>query len=179
MRIINIIKRHINGHRIIFFLILCLFGLYLLHADELRYDMYGSHPDAQIVKGKVSFSHQGAHLTCDSAYFYEGSNSVKAFGHVHFRQGDTLSLVCDRAEYDGQMQMMRARQNVVLRHRRQVLRTDSLDYDRLYEMANFFDGGTLIDGKDKLVSDWGNTIRRHVKLNSFIMSSYVVARIWW
>ena len=96
-----------------------------------------------------------SHLTCDSAYFYEGSNSVKAFGHVHFRQGDTLSLVCERAEYDGQMQMMRARKNVVLRHRRQVLRTDSLDYDRLYEMANFFDGGTLIDGKDKLVSDWG------------------------
>lgn len=165
-----------GGHRISLILILCLFGLclvqamlapkkksnrpkgdrvYLLHADELRYDMYGSNPDAQIVKGKVSFSHQGAHLTCDSAYFYQNSNSVKAFGHVHFKQGDTLSLTCDRAEYDGMMQMMHARNNVVLHHRRQVLRTDSLDYDRLYEMANFFEGGTLIDGKDKLVADWG------------------------
>lgn len=165
-----------GGHRISLILILCLFGfclvqamlapkkksnrpkgdrVYLLHADELRYDMYGSNPDAQIVKGKVSFSHQGAHLTCDSAYFYQNSNSVKAFGHVHFKQGDTLSLTCDRAEYDGMMQMMHARNNVVLHHRRQVLRTDSLDYDRLYEMANFFEGGTLIDGKDKLVADWG------------------------
>ena len=35
------------------------------------------------------------------------------------------------------------------------MRTDSLDFDRLYNMANFFDGGTLIDGKDRLVSDWG------------------------
>lgn len=165
-----------GGHRISLILILCLFGfclvqamlapkkksnrpkgdrVYLLHADELRYDMYGSNPDAQIVKGKVSFSHQGAHLTCDSAYFYQNSNSVKAFGHVHFKQGDTLSLTCDRVEYDGMMQMMHARNNVVLHHRRQVLRTDSLDYDRLYEMANFFEGGTLIDGKDKLVADWG------------------------
>lgn len=166
-----------SGHRIFFIGILCLFGLclvqamqapkkrakkrpqgervYLLHADELRYDMFGPNPDAQIVKGKVSFLHQGGHLTCDSAYFYQGSNSVKAFGHVHYRQGDTLSLTCDRAEYDGQMQMMRARKNVVLHHRRQTLRTDSLDFDRLYNMANFFDGGTLIDGKDKLVSDWG------------------------
>ena len=164
-----------GGHRISLILILCLFGfclvqamlapkkksnrpkgdrVYLLHADELRYDMYGSNPDAQIVKGKVSFSHQGAHLTCDSAYFYQNSNSVKAFGHVHFKQGDTLSLTCNRAEYDGMMQMMHARNNVVLHHRRQVLRTDSLDYDRLYEMANFFEGGTLIDGKDKLVADW-------------------------
>ena len=39
--------------------------------------------------------------------------------------------------------------------------TDSLDYDRLYEMANFFDGGTLIDGKDKLVSDWGERSEEH------------------
>ena len=166
-----------NGHRIFFLLILCLFGfclvqamqaprkkhkkrpegerVYLLHADELRYDMFGRNPDAQIVKGKVSFMHQGVHLTCDSAYFYQGTNSVKAFGHVHYRQGDTLSLTCERAEYDGMMQMMHARRNVVLHHRRQTLKTDSLDFDRLYNMANFFDGGTLIDGKDRLVSDWG------------------------
>ena len=166
-----------NGHRIFIIGILCLFGfclvqamqapkkhtkkrpqgerVYLLHADELRYDMYGKNPDAQIVKGKVSFLHQGGRLTCDSAYFYQGSNSVKAFGHVHYKQGDTLSLTCERAEYDGQMQMMRARKNVVLHHRRQTLLTDSLDFDRLYNMANFFDGGTLIDGKDRLVADWG------------------------
>ena len=166
-----------NGHRIFFILILCLFGfclvqamqaprkkhkkrpvgerVYLLHTDELRYDMFGRNPDAQIVKGKVSFMHQGGHLTCDSAYFYQGTNSVKAFGHVHYRQGDTLSLTCERAEYDGMMQMMHARRNVVLHHRRQTLKTDSLDFDRLYNMANFFDGGTLIDGKDRLVSDWG------------------------
>ena len=166
-----------NGHRIFFILILCLFGfclvqamqaprkkhkkrpegerVYLLHADELRYDMFGRTPDAQIVKGKVSFMHQGGHLTCDSAYFYQGTNSVKAFGHVHYRQGDTLSLTCERAEYDGMMQMMHARRNVVLHHRRQTLKTDSLDFDRLYNMANFFDGGKLIDGKDRLVSDWG------------------------
>lgn len=127
--------------------------------------MFGPNPDAQIVKGKVSFLHQGGHLTCDSAYFYQGSNSVKAFGHVHYRQGDTLSLTCERAEYDGQMQMMHARKNVVLRHRRQILRTDSLDFDRLYNMANFFDGGTLIDGKDRLVSDWGeyHTVTREAK----------------
>lgn len=129
--------------------------VHLLHSDELFYDMYGKNPDAQILKGKVHFTHSGANLTCDSAYFYQASNSFKAFGHVHFRQGDTLSMTCDRAEYDGMMQMMRARQNVVLTHRKQVLRTDSLDYDRLYQVANYFEGGTLVDGKDKLVSDWG------------------------
>ncbi len=60
-----------------------------------------------------------------------------------------MSLTCERADYDGMMQMMHARKNVegVTADRSGV--THSLDFDRLYNMANFFDGGTLIDGKDK------------------------------
>lgn len=167
-----------GGHRIRMIMTLCLFELFivqlspaqhhkrsrqrqqsnrieLLHADVLRYDMYGANPEAQILKGKVAFLHQGARLTCDSAYFYEADNSMKAFGHVRFVQGDTLSLTADRADYDGQEQIMHARKNVVLKHRRKILLTDSLDYDRLYQNAYFFEGGTLIDGKDRLVADWG------------------------
>ena len=173
----NNMIRCIRGHRIILIVILCLFGLsvaqprmaphgrhakkhkdsrvYLIHSDELRYDMYSANPDAQIVKGHVYFLHQGGHLWCDSAYFYQESNSVKAFGHVRFRQGDTLSLNCDYADYDGVQQLMQARHHVVLKHRLQTLYTDSLDYDRLYDFAYFQEGGTLIDGKDRLVSDWG------------------------
>jgi hypothetical protein len=74
---------------------------------------------------------------------------------VKFVQGDTLSLTCERGDYDGQELMMHARHNVVLKHRRQTLYTDSLDYDRLYEYAYFYDGGKLVDGKDQLSSDWG------------------------
>ncbi len=165
-----------SGHRVNIIVTLCLFGLCLvqvlpaqrnkqkkqqsdrvelLHADELRYDMYGPNPDAQIAKGHVAFRHQGGRLTCDSAYFYQEANSMKAYGHVFFTQGDTLSLKADRADYDGQEQVMRARKNVVLKHRKQTLYTDSLDYDRLYKNAYFFEGGTLVDGKDRLVSDWG------------------------
>lgn len=136
--------------------------VYLVHADELRYDIYSAVPDAQILKGKVHFTHAGAQLWCDSAYFYQEANSVEAFGHVHFKQGDTLSLTCEYADYIGADQMMHARRDVVLKHRTQTLYTDSLDYDRLYDNAYFFEGGKLVDGKDRLVSDWGeyNTATR-------------------
>lgn len=139
----------------------------LVHADELMYDAYGPNPDVQIVKGHVAFTHKGARLNCDSAYFYQGTNSMRAFGHVRFRQGDTLSLTCDRAWYNGEDQMLEARQNVVLRHRKQTLYTDSLNYDRLYEYAYFFNGGRLIDGKTKLSSDWGeyHTATRMARFN--------------
>lgn len=129
--------------------------VYLVHSDELKYDIYGQVPGAQIVKGRVHFTNDGAQLWCDSAYFFQEQNAVEAFGHVRFKQGDTLSLTCEYAQYDGQEQMMRARHKVVLKHRQQTLYTDSLDYDRMYENAYFFEGGKLVDGKDVLVADWG------------------------
>lgn len=179
------------GHRTVVLTVLCLFVLglftssaaktrkkrkdtgdnrvYLLHSDELRYDQFGPNPDAQIVKGHVSFLHRGSHLTCDSAYFYQVSNSVRAFGHVRFRQGDTLSLVCDRAWYDGEGQIMEARSNVVLKHRGQTLYCDSLNYDRLYSNAYFFKGGRLVDKNSKLVVTGVSTIQRRSRL-CFIMT---------
>ena len=128
--------------------------VYLVHADVLHFDQY-KNPDATILNGQVHFTHQGARLYCDSAYFYEASNSFEAFGHVRMYQGDTLSLVSDYAYYDGNEQMARARYNVVLKHRKTTLYTDSLDFDRLYDNAYFFEGGKMIDGNTTLTSDWG------------------------
>ena len=126
MSIRGIADRLFSGHRVILMVILCLFGLcvmqsagqkgkrsrrqkakvedkrvYLIHADQLRFDQFSAHPDAQILNGSVHFRHKGASLYCDSAYFYEASNSFEAFGHVKMYQGDTLSLFSDYAYYDG------------------------------------------------------------------------------
>ena len=176
MNTINKISRYLSGHRIQLAVVLCLFGLcvaqsrkvakgrhrpktdervYLKHADMLRFNQYGEHAGAQILNGNVAFLHKGALLTCDSAYFYQESNSFKAFGHVKMRQGDTLSLTSDYAFYDGDYQMAEARHNVLLRHRGTKLYTDSLNYDRLYNIGYFFEGGKMVDRNNVLVSDWG------------------------
>ena len=128
--------------------------VYLVHADNLHYDQY-RNGDAQILDGHVHFRHVGANLYCDSAHFYEQSNSFEAFGHVRMVQGDTLSLVSDYAYYDGNDQLAQARYNVVLKHKKTTLYTDSLDYDRMYSFGNFFEGGKMVDGKSVLTSDWG------------------------
>lgn len=165
-----------SGHRIIIVVILCLFGLclaqskghmksrrshqkvdnkvYLVHADVLHYDQM-RNAEAQILNGHVVFRHKGAILTCDSAYFYQASNSFEAFGHVKLRQADTLTLNSDYAYYDGNEEMAQARYNVVLKHRGSKLFTDSLNYDRLYNIGYFFEGGKLIDNRNVLTSDWG------------------------
>ncbi len=128
--------------------------VYLVHADNLHYDQF-RNDGAQIVHGKVHFRHVGANLYCDSAHFYDLTNSFEAFGHVRMVQGDTLSLVSDYAYYDGDAQLAQARHNVVLKHRKTTLYTDSLDYDRMYNFGNFFEGGKMVDGKTTLTSDWG------------------------
>ncbi len=128
--------------------------VYLVHADVLHFDQY-RNPDATILNGKVHFTHAGARLYCDSAYFYEASNSFEAFGHVKMYQGDTLSLISDYAYYDGNEQIARARYNVILKNRKTTLYTDSLDFDRLYDNAYFFEGGKMVDGNTTLTSDWG------------------------
>ena len=128
--------------------------VYLVHSDRLHYDQY-QNGDAQVLNGHVHFRHQGADLYCDSAHFYDQTNSFEAFGHVRMLQGDTLSLTSDYAYYDGNAQLAQARYNVVLKHRKSILYTDSLDYDRLYNFGNFFEGGKLVDGSSVLTSDWG------------------------
>jgi len=128
--------------------------IYLVHADELRYDQFQNN-NAQILIGNVHFDHMGARLYCDSANFYEDSNSFEAYGHVKMYQGDTLSLFSNYAFYDGNDELARARYNVVLKHRKSTLYTDSLDYDRMYNLGYFFEGGKLIDNGSVLTSDWG------------------------
>ena len=124
------------------------------HSDRISYDE-ALMPGVQIFVGNVEFFHDGVVPKCDSANFFQESNSFAAFDNVHLRQGDTLSLKCDYLFYDGNSQVAQARYRVVLRHRNSTLYTDSLDYDRLYSMGYFFEGGRLVDGSTNLTSDWG------------------------
>ena len=128
----------------------------LLHADRLYFDVH-INPLAQFLVGDVQFEHDGAYMYCDSALFYKESNSFDAFGNVRMVQGDTLSLTGEMLFYDGDPQVLRARvrHNVVLTHRKSVLYTDSLDYDRLEGKGYFFDGGRLVDEENQLTSEWG------------------------
>ena len=128
--------------------------IHLLHSDELYFNQRINR-DAQILVGNVRFRHDDVILTCDSALYYQQSNSFDAFGNVHMNQGDTLTLVSDVLFYDGSDQLARARYNVILTHNKMRLYCDSLDYDRLYELGYFFNGGRMVDGDNTLESEWG------------------------
>ena len=169
-------KKHIpwGGHRILVTSVLCLFGfcllaqrpqnrptgqpkqkskVYLIKSNVLRKD--AKSPDAQIVVGDVVFRHDSVYMYCDSACYYDKISSFEAFGNVRMEQGDTLFLYGDRLYYDGMTQIAQMRMNVRMENSSTTLLTDSLNYDRVYNLGYFFDGGTMMDAQNVLTSEWG------------------------
>ena len=134
--------------------------VYLDHSNTLSFDEERI-ADAQILRGNVIFRHEDALMYCDSAYFYENTNSLDAFGHVRFVQGDTLQGFGDLLFYDGNTKLARLRRHVRLVHGRPdenptVLTTDSLNYDRAAGVAYYFNHGKVRDSLNTLVSVRGN-----------------------
>lgn len=170
-----------SGHRVLLLSILCLFGfcllaqqpvqqkeepqvatqkkkqpkskVYLIHSDLLRKD--ARHPDAQVVVGNVVFRHDSVYMYCDSACYYDKISSFEAFSNVRMEQGDTLFLYGDHLYYDGNSQIAEMRMNVRMENRTTTLLTDSLNYDRVFNLGYYFNGGTLMDEQNVLTSDWG------------------------
>ena len=130
--------------------------VYLEHSETLSFDQERI-ADAQILRGNVIFRHEEALMYCDSAYFYETTNSLDAFGHVRLVQGDTLRGYGDKLYYDGNTKIARLRNHVRLEHgyaeeNPTILTTDSLNYNRKANLAYYYNGGTIRDSLNTLTS---------------------------
>ncbi|MCE1155376.1 MAG: hypothetical protein LWW91_04525, partial [Bacteroidales bacterium] len=121
----------------------------LLSVDQLM------RPDLQLASGNVRFRHDNATMTCDSAHVFMVSNSFVAFSRIVINQGDTLFAYGDKLYYDGNTKLARLRGNVRLENRKTVLTTDSLNYDRISQLAYYFTGGKIVDPENTLTSVWG------------------------
>jgi len=127
--------------------------IHLIHSDILYKNW--QDPRADILVGHVRLYHDGVYLDCDSARFYREENSFDAYGNVKMVQGDTVTLTGDTLTYDGFEMKARARGNCVLIDKKTRLESDYLDYDRVYSVGMYLNGGSLYDGDNTLVSDWG------------------------
>ena len=128
--------------------------VHLLHADVTKYNKK-KNPDVWVLMGDVSFRHDSMYMYCDSALFYETSNSLDAYGNVRMNQGDTLFLYGDRLHYNGDEMLAKVRENVVMIDNEMTLTTDSLNYDRTINLGYYFNWGTVEDTLNVLTSEWG------------------------
>lgn len=169
----NTRNNFLNRHRFLLTGLLCLFGICLLSAQDKKKEpekkktrvdlLYADEaqadkilmPDVQILIGSVKLRHDSMYMYCDSALIFEKTNSVEAFDNVRMEQGDTLFIYGDYLYYDGMSQLAMLRGNVRMINRNTTLTTDSLNYDRLYNLGYYFEGGTLTDEENVLTSEWG------------------------
>ncbi len=115
--------------------------------DGRRYDSFA---------GNVIFLHQDATIYCDSAILYRKENRLEAYGHVRIDDGDSITVTSNTLIYDGNNRVAKLRSNVVFTKRTQMtLYTDFLDYDRVTEVANYVNGGKIVDSTNVLSSEKG------------------------
>ncbi len=154
--------------------------VYLENCDALSFDKI-KNPGTQVLKGNVRFRHDNARLYCDSAYFFEKANSLNAYGHVRIVQGDTIFIFGDIMYYDGNTKLARLRHRVRMENRKTTLITDSLNYDRITNLAYYYTGGKITDQVNDLTSLWGQystrtneslfKIKVHLNNKDFIMDA--------
>ena len=104
---------------------------------------------------QVQFEHEGADLWCDIAIYYQKENRLRAIGNISLQQGDSVNLTSGRIDYDGNTNLAKAWENVVLVHNSMTLTTDTLRFDREKQEAFYQDHGTIVDSSNTLTSKIG------------------------
>jgi lipopolysaccharide export system protein LptA len=108
------------------------------------------------VVGNVIFTQNQTTIYCDSSKRDKKTNSVEAFGNVKITDGDSITVTSVNLFYDGNTRIARLRKNVVFKKlKTATLYTDFLDFDRSKNVANYFNGGKLVDSTNTLTSRKG------------------------
>lgn len=120
----------------------------ILNANSLEYDESTGKKAKKLI-GNVQLKHDDALMFCDSAYIFSETNTLNAYSNVKITQGDSLQLFGDSLSYDGNTKKAILRGNIRLINKDIILTTQFLDYDRVTNVAYYFDGGKMISRKEQ------------------------------
>ena len=133
--------------------------VFLERAEVLRKETFDSF---LTVVGDVVFTKGPMTMKCDSAHFFEGSESLQAFGNVSMEQGDTLFVYADELDYDGMSEIATLYadpgKKVRLINRDVKLETDIFIYDLAIDLGYYEVGGKLTDPSNTLTSLYGEYV---------------------
>lgn len=125
----------------------------ILHAD-LSYD--ASKSDAKLLTNKVVCEHDGAILNCDTAWLYDEQNRMEASGHIVITKGDSITVTGNKLNYDGATKMAILKDSVTCTEKDMRLKTNLLTFDVGNSVANYYDGGTIVNKENTLISKNGH-----------------------
>jgi lipopolysaccharide export system protein LptA len=124
--------------------------VHIEHYDKATFSK--SMGDMQRLLGHVRIRHDSAYFFCDSAYFYEKTNSFDAYQNVHIIVNDSVEIFSDLLNYDGNARFAEFFDNVKLMDDSTTLYTEYLTYDRNQHLAAYPDSATTVRGDKTLIS---------------------------
>ena len=142
----------------------------ILNADNTFANAH-IHPDYWRLIGHVSFRHNNAIMSCDSAYHYTSKNKMKAFGKIKINQGDSIIMTGENLTYFGSKNKADIKGNVLLIDKDMTLRTDQVFYDLNTNIASYPQQGTIIDNEKTINSKKGEY---HFNMHKFIFKDSVI-----
>ena len=156
----------LNFFRKSLLLLLVLFSISLSAQEKKELDIQSDvsqideekYPGALVMyksTKQVYIQHEGIEMWCDLAFHYKAENFVRAIGNVRMKQGDTISMRSNYAEYNGDTQFAWASGGVNLRTPTATLDTDTLYFNRIKQQAYYRTGGTLRDTASVIESKIG------------------------
>lgn len=105
--------------------------------------------------GNVIFRQEDTYLYCDSALFYESTNSIDAFGNVRI-EGPRAKLYGDVLHYRGDERLADVTGRIVrMTDGKMVLTTSALLYDLASDVGSYQAGGKVVDKENVLTSRKG------------------------
>ena len=126
-----------------------------------------SQGDMQRLIGHVKMRHDSAYFFCDSAYFFEKTNSFNAYQNVHIIVNDSVEVFSDLLKYDGNTRFAEFFDHVKLMDDSTTLFTEYLTYDRNLHLASYPDSATTYRGDKTLKSHYGYYRDRLKELSFF------------
>lgn len=124
------------------------------HAGRLAYDK-SLGVDARRLIGNVECEHDGAVMRCDSAYLYT-DKKMEAFGHISIIKGDSIFVYGDSLKYDANTKLANLKGNVKCIEKDMTLTTNILTYEVGKGIASYYNGGTIVNKENTLVSKNGH-----------------------
>ena len=142
----------------------------ILNADN-TYANANIHPDYWRLIGNVSFKHNNAIMTCDSAYHYTSENKMESFGKIKINKGDSITLTGKKLTYFGSENKSDIKGNVVLIDKHMTLKTNQIFYNLITNVASYPQAGTIIDNEKTINSKRG---AYYSNIHKFIFKDSVV-----
>lgn len=104
---------------------------------------------------QIHIIHAGINMWCDKAIHYSDDDFIEAYGNVKMKQGDSINMSSNYAEYSGKSEMAFASGDVILKEPSSILTTDTLYFDRVKQQAYY-------KSKGKVVRDTSGTITSQI-----------------